>query len=422
MPTIDRWRLLRAAAVGTLIAGGAIGSPTLAEPAPPFADLLKQAQTAAPRLAESAAQTDRAQGLARQAKARPNPTLGMLTENVGGSGPYKDFGRAETTLSLSQPLDLGGRRDARIGAGTAELEAARARQTQNSAQFAYALALTYVEAEAAQVRVTLAEEQVEAAEADAKAAQALVEAGKEARLRALRSQASLDAIRADLTAAKADRDTAMGKLTALAAAPAPITAIAASVLDIADRPTSGLEIDVLSSPDYLVAKAERDAVAKAVRVEKTRVLPEVTATLAVRRFADDDATAFAGGLSLPLPLFDRNRGNVDAAQASLRAADARLEAARLDVQAEAMSARGQVMAASQRLAAAKTALGTAEEAYRLTRIGYDSGKADLTELLTARHDLGAARASVLEARLARARADAALARLSGRVPFGDTPS
>jgi cobalt-zinc-cadmium efflux system outer membrane protein len=420
MSTIDRWRLLRAAAVGTLIAAGAIGSSALADPAPPYADLLGQAKAAAPRLAQSAAQTDRAQGLARQAKARPNPTLGLLTENVGGSGPYKDFDRAETTLSLSQPLELGGRRDARIGAGAAELEAARTRQTQSQAQFAYALALAYVEAEASQVGVTLAEDEVEEAEADAKAAQALVEAGKEARLRALRSQASLDAMRAELTSAKAGRDAAMGKLTALAAAPVPITTIEAGVLETADRPPVGPDIDVLSSPDYLVAKAERDAIAKAVRVEKTRAVPEVTAVLGVRRFAGDDATAFTGGLSMPLPLFDRNRGNVDAAQASLREADARLEAARLDVQAEAMSARGQVLAASQRLAATKTALATAEEAYRLTRIGYDSGKADLTELLTARHDVGAARASVLEARLARVRADAALARLSGRVPFGDT--
>jgi cobalt-zinc-cadmium efflux system outer membrane protein len=60
----------------------------------------------------------------------------------------------------------------------------------------------------------------------------------------------------------------------------------------------------------------------------------------------------------------------------------------------------------------------AEETYRLTRTGYDAGRTPLIELLTARRNLTDAQLRLLDARVARIRAEATLARLSGRIPFG----
>ena len=64
------------------------------------------------------AEIDRAKGLAQQAEARPNPTVNLYTENVGGSGPYSGFGRAETTLQVNQPIEIGGKRGSRVAAIT----------------------------------------------------------------------------------------------------------------------------------------------------------------------------------------------------------------------------------------------------------------------------------------------------------------
>ena len=61
----------------------------------------------------------------------------------------------------------------------------------------------------------------------------------------------------------------------------------------------------------------------------------------------------------------------------------------------------------------------AAEAYRLTRIGYESGKSSLLELTAARRAVTDTQIRTLEAQLARVRAEAALARLQGRAPFGD---
>jgi len=196
------------------------------------------------------------------------------------------------------------------------------------------------------------------------------------------------------------------------------TALAENLLP---RPTpANLErtIDALSVPAVVAAQAEREAAARRVRVERTRAVPDVTVSAGVRRFSGDDSRAVVAGISAPLPLFDQNRGNVNAAQGELLAAEARLNAARLDAEAELRTALFQVEAAGTRVAAAVQTEATAAEAYRLTRIAYESGKSPLVELTNARRALAEARTQTIEAQLQRLRAEAGLARLQGRAPFG----
>jgi cobalt-zinc-cadmium efflux system outer membrane protein len=143
--------------------------------------------------------------------------------------------------------------------------------------------------------------------------------------------------------------------------------------------------------------------------------------LGVRRFRGEDSTAFLGGVSVPLPLFDRNRGNVSAALAEFDAADTRLNTARVEAETGWRAAGVQANAAEIRLGAAVKAVMAAEQTYSLTRTGYDAGRTPLIELLTSRRNLTEAQLRLLDTRVARIRAEAILARLSGRIPFGGSP-
>ena len=49
------------------------------------------------------------EGVLQQAQASPNPEVGLLVENVLGSGQRSDFDSAETTLSLGFALERGAR-------------------------------------------------------------------------------------------------------------------------------------------------------------------------------------------------------------------------------------------------------------------------------------------------------------------------
>ncbi|MCI3130999.1 TolC family protein [Phenylobacterium aquaticum] len=412
-----RGRLRYAAASAAVIAALAASQRAAADPAPPFRELLAQAQSNAPRLAEAAAGVRQAEGLARQAAARPNPTAGVEIENFSGTGPYRGTGQSDTTFSIGQPIELGGKRGARIAAGRAGLEAARARLVQARADYAFALADAYAQAEAAERQVALAQESLTLADEVLRVARALVGAGKEAELRSLQAQAAVTSARAALDIARAERAGALSRLTALAGSPTPFTSLTESLLTIPNA-TTRADINVLTTPAVVAAEAEREAAARRVRVERTRAVPDVTVSAGVRRFSGDNSTALVAGVSVPIPVFDQNRGNITAAQGELQGAEARLNAARLDAEADLRTALFQVDAARTRVAAATESETTAVEAFRLTRIAYEGGKSPLLELINARRSLAEARAQTIEAQLARLRAEAGLARLQGR-PFGD---
>ena len=394
------------------------GGIAVADPAPPFPILAQQSQ-GAPRLAEVDAAVAQAQGLARQAAARPNPTVGVVVENFSGSGPFQGFARAETTASIEQPLELGGKRPARIAAGRADVTAAQARAAQARADFAFDLADAYARAEAADRRLALANDSLRLAEDDARIAGALVRAGKEADVRAVQAKAAVQAARADIDEARANRASAFAKLSALAGAVTPYTSLAMSLLAHAERDEILSAPDPLTSPAVVSAQMAREAAARRVRVEQTRASPEVTISLGVRRLAGEDATAMVGGVSTPLPIFDRNRGAVSAAQAELRGAEARLSAVRLDAEADARASAVRAVAAQSRIQAVREGESAAAEAYRLSRLGYQGGKLPLIELLNARRALADAQTQTLDAQLERLSAEAALARLRGVIPFGD---
>lgn len=405
----------RARAVGLgLIAALAASTPAAwADPAPSYAALLTGIGQSPSNL-EGAAQLDAAQARARQAAVLPNPVLGVDVENIQGSGAYSGFDSAETTVSLSQPLDLWGRRRADIGAARSEVATAGLRRDLTGVDTAGRLALSYAEAEAAQRRMTLAQEGLDLTLADARSALTLVEEGREPMIRARQGESEAAAARANLEEARANRDAAFARLTAVALLPRPVTSIEASLLD--QEPV--LREAAMGPPlTVQIAESERNTAERQVTVQKARGRPDLTASFGFRSFEGDGSTALTFGVSTPLPLFDRNRGNVDAARADYRAADARLLAARRDAEADRAAALARIKAANTRVWAADEGVSSAEEAYRLARIGFEEGRISQLELRSTRTALLSAREVAIDARLARTRAEIDLARLEGRAPF-----
>ncbi len=392
------------------------GTAALADPAPSYETLLRNSDQA-PSAQEAAALADAARARVRQAAARPNPTLSVDVENAYGNGPYSGFDNAETTWSLSQDLELWNRRGSRIGAARAEAGAAGLRSDLAKLDAAGRLATAYAEAEAAQRRYDLAKEALDLTVADARAALKLVEEGREPLVRGLQGESEAAAARAALDEARAERDAAFAQLSAVAQLPVLVTKIEASLLDQA-APQDAQATDRL--PEVAVAEAERLAAERRVALTRAQGRPDITASIGFRQYRADDATALTFGLSMPLPLFDQNRGNVDASKAEFRAADARLTGARLQAQADLQAATARLTASVSRVAATDMGVTSAEEAYRLTRIGFEAGRISQLELRASRAALINARNAAIDARLARVRAEVDLARLQGRAPFGGT--
>ena len=384
-----------------------------AQTAPSYESLLSRLNQM-PATVQGVALAEAAEARVQQARALPNPTVSIEAENAYGTGPYKGFSNADSIVTLSQPLEIWGQRGARVRAARAEAGAAGMRGDLMRSDAAGRLAATYAEAEAALRRYELASEALALIEQDAKAVAAMVSEGREPNLRGVQARSEVANAKASLDEAEAYRDAALARLAGVSLVDSPLTDIGESLLDrVPSHP-----IDNEAAPLAVrIAQAEADASGRLIDVERKRALPQLSASVAQTRFRQAGDQAYNVGISLSIPLFDRNRGAIQAAYAEQRAAEAVLEAQRRDSEAARLGAVASLKASNSRARAADESVQAADEAYRLARIGFEAGRISQLELRSTRSTLIAARGSAVDARLSRVAAEIDLARLEGRAPF-----
>jgi len=406
-------RVLLAAVVVTALG---VSQPVLAIDSPSFPILLQQAQADAPRLLEQAANVRATDADLRQSRAWLNPTLSASAENLGVA--QAGVSQRENTYSIAQVFEIGGKRAARIEAGRQLVLSAAARARHARIAYASELAVAYASAEAMQQRHEVAKQELERSRDDLRAAEALVKAGREADLRQAQARAALAAAEAALESAVADETGALARLSALAGAAEPFTRVVHPFPIDEPRPAAAAWTPE-DAPALVSASAERNALAAQVRIEERRWVPDIGVSVGMRKFGWTDERAATVSISASIPLFDRNKAGIDAARERANSAALRVDGARLDAIATHRSALAQVEASARRVQAAEQGETAASDAYRLGRIGYESGKTSLLELLSIRRLLAEAMERTIEARLDRVRALATLSLAEGRIAFGE---
>lgn len=384
--------------------------PVLAEPIT-LETAIERAIASQPRLAAAEARVDAADARTRQANVGPNPQISLEVEDFAGSGPFRGLDSTQTTLALSQQLQIGGQRSARRAVAASERDVAALALLRERIDLIRDVELAFAELEAATAQAVLARDNAAQAASLANTARILVSEGRDPPLRQLRAEAAL----AESRAAEAETFSLMlaaqRNLAVLIGSDDPELTTVPGAPQLRERENDPVFIGI----DERFAEAERQVAAARVTLARTAATPDVTVSGGLRRFNDGRDTAFVAGVSLPIPIRDRNRGGIEAARADETAADYQVQRVRAEARRDRAQARMLVEAAETRLAALEgPGLAQAEEAVRLAQIGYNAGRFSLLELLDAQGALATARRSIIEARLDRARAIAALNRAFAR--------
>ena len=382
-------------------------------PLPPSITLqqaLEEAESRSPAIMAARAAVEAAEARIRQAGFRSNPELSVEVENFAGTGTLSGFRGTETTVALSQRLDLGGRRQARVSVARAELAAQHLRLSIARADLAQGIREQFARAVAARERFQLAQESEARARELARVATILVDAGRDPPLRAMRARSAAAQALAELEGARADERASRATLASLFGVSTPLEAVSGPLLDL--QPQS---VDAEESLDVRLAEAERLAAEAALRQELAARRLDPAVGLGVRHVRESGDFALVGGLSMPLQVFDRNQGNIAAARANVAAAEARRAGALATVTVRVRNAIANVEAAEARVEALeKAAIPEASQALRLAQISYREGRATLLELLDVQTAYTTAQAALTEARLALALATAELGRVAAR--------
>lgn len=369
-----------------------------------------------PELAAARAATTAAAALVNQADRFANPELSVEIENFAGSDALRNFDAAEGTLRLEQPLELGNKRGKRRAVATAEHAVAVQRQELTRAEV-YAQTVAAFNAQlAAQQRLHLAAVQEEIAARTVESIAAQIDAGKVPALAMVRSRPLQVEALLERQRAEAALKTARVALAALLDLEAPQTLVVAG--DLAVLPQADSASADRSAPQLALVAAERKRAAGEVAVAEAQRIPDLILGLGVRHFEESGETALVAGISVPLPLFDRNRHGIVAAQQRLEEArhlernvELQFAAAVVQAEEELVTTRAAAVTLQEEL------LPAARESFDAIDYGYRTGKFGLFELLDAQRQLNATQRELLAAQVACHSAAARRDALLGRYPL-----
>ncbi|NWD43689.1 TolC family protein [Pseudomonas yamanorum] len=346
-----------------------------------------------PDMAAAQWEIDIAQGGRQQAGLIPNPVASWDAEDTRRNS-------RTTTVKLSQTLELGGKRGARIDVATRAQEAAALTLEQRRNGLRADVIDGYYGALRAQERLDLAQRSLALAERGLVVANGRVTAGKSSPVEATRAQVQLSEIRLEFNRAQMGLTDAYRRLAAsTGAASTDFQAVAPQAQAApALPPTAQLLGRLEQTVELRLAELQIVQGEAALGLEKAQRIPDLDVSIGSQYDASVRERVNVVGVSMPIPLFNRNQGNVLAA--SRRADQARdlRNAAELRLRTETrqaldlwQTANTEVRSFNQQiLPAAQSAVDSA------TR-GFEMGKFNFLDVLDAQRTLIAARTQYLAA-------------------------
>jgi cobalt-zinc-cadmium efflux system outer membrane protein len=388
-----------------------------AEPAGPL-DLrsaLALARQFNPGLSSAAREREATDAAVVQAGAWPNPVFGAQVEDLRRDN-------RTTTLQLSQPIELGGKRAARVAAAERARDQAESALLARRSELRASTITLFFDVLAAQERLRLAQDSVGLAEVATRAAVNRVAAGKVAPLEESRARVAEAGIRVELLQAEGALRSARRQLASLWGNANPRFTHADGAIDLLPEATADTVQSRLSeAPVLRQARLEVERRQALSALEQARRVPDITVSLGAKRVPADEGMGSGSGrnqvvvgVSVPLPIFDTNRGNVAEALS-------REEKARDDLRAAELQLHADVALATERLRSARAtaetlqrdALPGAEAAHKAAARGFELGKFSFLEALDAQRTLFQVRNQYLLAAAEAHRAASELDRLLG---------
>ncbi len=353
----------------------------------------------------------------------PNPELELEVENFGGSGELAGFESSETTFALGQTILLGGKLRKRVDVARLERDLAGWDYETARVEALTRVTSDFVETLADQERRALAADTEALAERIFSTVSERVEAGKvspveRTRARIELAQATLDRKRAERTLA-----AARYRLAANWGSVLPRFERAAGDLSAVHEPPAAQELvaRIEQNPD-LARWATEIALRRAViGLARAEGVPDVTLFGGPRLLGNPDEVVGVMGLSIPIPVFDRNQGAILEARIRQAQVGALRRAAEVQVRTELAASWQALDAAYIEVRsvrddvepAARSALEAAEEAFRQGKIG-------ALELLDSQRTLFGVRRQLVDALASYHQAVIAVERLIG-APLHEPP-
>ena len=402
--------------VSLLLAGSSVWAQAqnagAALPAVTLQTALAQAMERNPSLRAAQQAVAASEGAMIQSQARPNPELAFSQE---------DTRRATRSSSLqwNQPIEVGGKRAARMKVAEHGVELARAELDAARAALRADVRAAFVGLLAAQQRVQLNEKTLAIAAQARDAAAKRVIAGKAAPLEETKAQVAESSAQLALTQAQSGLRVARQQLALL---------WGGSGMAVGEAMGDMVQLPQLPPQDQLLQKVEHSAqviraqqaylqAKSTAELERAKRLPDPTVSVGIKRAEEAGRNQLLLGVSIPLPLLDSNRGNQLQALRLADKAEDELQAARQQAQSQLLQNYEHLQTSrAQTVQLQSKVLPGAQSAYEVAAKGFSLGKFSYLDVLDAQRTLAEASGLYLDQLVATHRAAADITRQLGDIP------
>jgi len=309
---------------------GMVGLAAAQEPAPlpppnvpagpaalSLADLLQMTLDRNPRLAQAAFAIDAARGRALQAGLYPNPTVSVTGDELGDrTGPPGIW----TAPMVSQEIVVGHKLELSRSAAHREVDQATLALIAERFNRFTAVRQSYFEVLTLQRRLTILETLAQLGKQSVQQTGRLLEAKQVARMDLLQLEVELERYAAEREATRRELPAAFRRLAAsVGRAELPVAPLLGSL----DSPVPDYDLDqaqrdmIEVHPDMHAARIGVDRARLLVQRARVEAIPNVTVGAGYTRQSQNQSNDWAIGVSVPVPLWNRNQGNVAAAEAQV---------------------------------------------------------------------------------------------------------
>lgn len=374
-------------------------------------EALSLALNANPELTVALREREAIEGVKMQAGVGPNPSISTSIQDTRSA-------TRQTTLQLNQEIELGNKRDARIEAANAIYSKATAEIESRKAEVHANVIAAFYEVLTAQERINLAKSSLEVANLALDAAAKRVKAGKSSPVEETKSKIAQSTSKIELIQANNLLNSSRKRLSSLWGDTLPTFENAEG--RIADLPEmndlSDLSAMLQNSPVIKVARIEVETRETLTKVEQSKTTPNITVSAGVVNNQELGINQALLGLSVPIPLFDRNQGNLQEAVSRKYKAQDELAALENRLSANLAGQYERFNAARLAIESLQTEiLPSAQSAFDAANKGFSAGKFNFLDVLDAQRTLFQAKSQYIQALLEAHLAVAEIERMLGDV-------
>ncbi|MEX0599568.1 MAG: TolC family protein [Rhodothermales bacterium] len=369
-----------------------------------------------PELREAGWEVRAREAATLQAGLWPNPEIGADIEEFGGTGPLAALSAAEIGGGIGQLLPFGGDVGARRDVAARERDLAGWTYEAARLDVATYTMQTFVDVLAAQRRLALADSLLQIADRFLETVASRAEAGKVSPLEVERAGIVRSNVVIERREAVADLEAARKQLGAAWGETTPtFERVVGSLAEVGPIPAyESVRSLVERNPDVARWSTEITLRRADLSLARANRIPDPIFTAGPSRFQETGETAFRAGISIPLPIFDRNQGAIQESKYRIRQAESGASSARVEAESRLASAYETLAAALDRIDILRTSvLPAARRSFEGIEEGYREGKFDLLSVLDAQRTLFESTNNYVEALATYHQARAEVERLIG---------